>query len=250
MDKTKKTYNLSFAIIAALFFYSKSVANEHHDFDINDRIYKKYNQIEVYDPYERFNRSMLKLNKVVDKFIIKPPTQIYNTIVFAPIKRRISSFIGNLHDPLNSMYGMAQLKPKVAFDSFFRFFINSTFGILGLFDVASKMGLKKIELSFGDVLGHYGVKEGAYLILPILGPSTVRNGVGALVDLCAAPINMVHFKDDSKFKNYYYGLRIIVARDKMLGIDKTISDISLDEYIALRSFYYQKIAHQSFQENN
>jgi phospholipid-binding lipoprotein MlaA len=157
----------------------------------------------------------------------------------------VSSFINNLKEPLNMVYGIIQLKPKVAFDSFFRFFINTTFGILGLFDFATPAGLKKQNISFGQVMRHYGAKEGPYLVLPIFGPSTVRDGVGTLVDMTADPVNFVTFKDRIKFRNYYYGATILVKREKFIGADKTLSEISLDEYAALRNFYYQKLIKQS-----
>jgi phospholipid-binding lipoprotein MlaA len=239
-----------FILTLSVLYSSAAIAEEnkvdnYENFDIDDDFYKNFDQIKIYDPYEKFNRSVFKFNKVVDRFILRPPAKIYHVIAPSPVKRRVSSFISNLSEPLNMVYGIMQLKPKVAFDSFFRFFINSTFGILGLFDFAESAGLKKQNISFGRVLQYYGAKEGPYLVLPILGPSTTRDGIGTIIDISADPVNFVKFKDRVKFRNYYYGTTIIVEREKLIGPDKTLSEISLDEYAALRNFYYQKLIKQS-----
>ena len=152
---------------------------------IDDDYYKQYYSFEIHDPYEKFNRKMYKFNKIVDKYIIKPPAEMYGTIMPKPAKKGVNSFINNLKEPLNLLYGIIELKPDKAFNSFFRFFINSTFGILGIFDVAELAGLKKENASLGNVLKQYGVKQGPYIVLPILGPSNVRDGFGTIIDIRA-----------------------------------------------------------------
>ena len=237
-------------ILALSFFYCTcSIADENilnsvddEDFEIDEDFYKSFNQIKIHDPYERLNRSIYRFNKVVDKFIILPPTKIYSIVVPSPVKRRVSCFISNLKEPLNTVYGILQLKPKVAFDSFFRFFMNSTFGILGMFDIAKEAGLKKHDVNFGNVLRYYGAKEGPYLMLPLLGPSTVRGGVGIIVDTIADPVGVINFNNKEKFRTYYYAGRVIVAREQLIGNEKTLSEISLDEYATLRNFYYQTLS--------
>jgi phospholipid-binding lipoprotein MlaA len=211
-----------------------------NDFDIEDDYYERYYAFKVQDPYEKFNRKMYKFNKVVDKYIIKPPAATYGAVLPNPAKRGVNSFINNLKEPLNLFYGIIEFESDKAFNSFFRFFINTTFGILGIFDVAEQAGLKKDNSSFGGVLKHYGVKRGPYIILPILGPSNIRDGFGTIVDIGVNPLNFLKFKNDKKFLKVYYGTSLIVEREKFIGLDKTLSEVSIDEYAALRSFYYQK----------
>lgn len=211
------------------------------DYSLDNDYYDQSYNLKIYDPYENFNRKVYKFNKIVDKYIIMPPAAMYSVIVPNSAKKGVNSFVSNLREPLNVIYGVIQLKPNVSFNSFFRFFINSTFGILGIFDVAELMGLKKSNRSFGDVLKYYGAKQGPYIILPILGSSNFRDGFGKVIDIGGDPINFVKFKNDKKFLRVYYGTSLIVEREKFIGTDKTLSEISLDEYAALRNFYYQKL---------
>ena len=211
------------------------------DYSLDNDYYDQSYNFKIYDPYENFNRKVYKFNKIVDKYIIMPPAAMYSVIVPNSAKKGVNSFVSNLREPLNVIYGVIQLKPNESVNSFFRFFINSTFGILGIFDVAELMGLKKRNRSFGDVLKYYGAKQGPYIILPILGSSNFRDGFGKVIDIGGDPINFVKFKNDKKFLRVYYGTSLIVEREKFIGTDKTLSEISLDEYAALRNFYYQKL---------
>lgn len=215
------------------------IGDEEYSLD-NDYYDQTYN-FEVHDPYEKFNRRVYKFNKVIDKYIINPPAQIYAIIIPNRAKKLVKSFITNIREPLNFFYGVIQLKPDEALNSFFRFFINTTFGMLGIFDVAELMGLKKKNVSFANVLAYYGARRGPYIILPVLGPSNLRDGFGSVIDIGADPINLVQGKNKKKFSRIYYGTNIIVSRGKFIGVDKTLSEVSLDEYYALRNFYYQKL---------
>ena len=241
-------FNIKLFIVFGLFLTTLMLLNvrgedvvDEEDYSLDNDYYDQNPIFKIYDPYENFNRKVYKFNKVVDKYIIRPPAEIYGAIVPNPAKKGANSFVSNLKEPLNIFYGIIQLKPNEAFNSFFRFFINSTFGILGIFDVAELAGLKKHNASFGGVLKYYGAKQGPYIVLPILGPSNFRDGFGNIIDIGADPINFVKFKNDAKFLKIYYGTNIIVTREKFIGADKTLSEISLDEYAALRNFYYQKL---------
>ena len=168
---------------------TEPINDEDYSFD-NDYYDQSYN-FKIYDPYENFNRKVYKFNKIVDKYIIRPPAAMYSVIVPNPAKKGVNSFVSNLKEPLNVIYGVIQLKPNESVNSFFRFFINSTFGILGIFDVAELMGLKKSNRSFGDVLKYYGAKQGPYIILPILGPSNFRDGFGKVIQLWGRVIYII-----------------------------------------------------------
>ena len=248
-------YKCLVSALVLSFFYCVCVIGStfndpnNEDLKVDEELYKNFHQVRIHDPYEKVNRSIYKFNKVVNKFIIVPPIKIYSTIAPSLVKKGISSFIDNLKEPLNTLYGILQLKPKVAFDSFFRFFINSTFGMLGMFDVAELAGLKKENISFADVLRYYGAKEGPYIMLPLLGPSTVRCSFGLVIDVAANPLNMINYKDRQKLMAYYYGGDILVARERIIGNEKTLSEVSIDEYAALRNFYYQGLAKSSGKDN-
>ena len=110
---------------------TEPINDEDYSFD-NDYYDQSYN-FKIYDPYENFNRKVYKFNKIVDKYIIRPPAAMYSVIVPNPAKKGVNSFVSNLKEPLNVIYGVIQLKPNESVNSFFRFFINSTFGILGIF---------------------------------------------------------------------------------------------------------------------
>ena len=233
-------------LVLSFFYCIYPMADTLEEFDdedlkMHEGIYATTNQIKVYDPYEKVNRSIYKFNKIIDKFIILPPVKIYSTVVPHPVKKGVYSFVSNLKEPLNTLYGILQLKPKAAFDSFFRFFMNTTFGILGIFDIAREANLKKQDISFSNVLQYYGAKEGPYLMLPLLGPSTVRDGFGTAIDIISDPVNVAQFKNKKRYKKHYYIGKVIVMREQMLDNEKTLSEISLDEYVALRSFYYQRL---------
>ncbi|AMD94376.1 MlaA family lipoprotein [Leptotrichia sp. oral taxon 847] len=136
----------------------------------------------INDPLEPFNRRMYAFNTQFDKKIAYPASRIYAAIVPKPIRTGISNFFGNFKEIPTFVNSMLQLKPGKAVNALGRFVVNSTVGILGVTDVATKMGLKKDYETMGDTLGHYGVRSGAYLVLPALGPSNIRDGIGSGID--------------------------------------------------------------------
>ncbi len=136
----------------------------------------------IHDGLERFNRGMYAFNTQVDKKIVYPASVVYGTIVPKPIRNGIANFYDNFKEIPTFVNSMLQLKPKKAVNALGRFVVNSTIGILGVNDVASKMGMKEDPETMGDTLGHYGIGAGSYLVLPGLGPSTIRDGIGSAVD--------------------------------------------------------------------
>ncbi|TNF91905.1 MAG: VacJ family lipoprotein [Gammaproteobacteria bacterium] len=138
--------------------------------------------IDVYDPFEGFNRSMYRFNYGFDRHIFLPVVNAYDYITPVPVQKGISNFFDNLLEIRNILNSALQLKPKPTATSTARLVINTTIGILGFSDPASKMGLLRHEEDFGQTLGRYGVGNGPYLVLPILGPSNLRDAGGLLVD--------------------------------------------------------------------
>jgi phospholipid-binding lipoprotein MlaA len=190
----------------------------------------------VSDPIEPVNRAVFSFNRYFDKFIFKPVAKTYKYVVPADGQDIVGNVLGNLNEPVTFVNSAFQGDFDNATHSFWRFTVNSTWGIGGLFDVAKEAGLTSREEDFGQTLGHYGVGHGAYLMLPILGPSSLRDGVGKAADSFAEPINYV---DDA----------LIVAAEKVVygihtraGLLKLIDDVeatSFDPYAAFKSLYIQ-----------
>ena len=136
----------------------------------------------IKDSLEPFNRRMYAFNTQMDRKVVYPISRVYSTIVPKPIRKGISNFYNNFSEIPTFINSILQLKPGKAANAFGRFLVNSTVGILGVTDVATKFGMKKDSETMGDTLGHYGVRSGSYLILPIFGPSNLRDAFGTAID--------------------------------------------------------------------
>lgn len=189
------------------------------------------------DPLEGFNRGVFAFNEAADKVVIKPLAQGYDTVVPLPGKVVVSNFFANLVDPWIAVNNLLQGKPREALSDVGRFLINTSIGILGTFDVASEMGLEKHNEDAGQTFGRWGVGEGAYVVLPIIGPRTLRDGVGFFVDGYADP---VWYLSDVAVRNSLVGLRLVNARAQLLPLDKTVSEAALDKYAYVRNAYLQR----------
>ncbi len=136
----------------------------------------------INDSLEPFNRRMYAFNTQLDRKVIYPASRIYAAIVPKPIRKGISNFYNNFSEIPTFVNSVLQLKPGKAANALGRFVVNSTVGLLGVTDVAKNMGMKRDPETMGDTLGHYGVRTGSYLVLPILGPSSVRDAIGTGID--------------------------------------------------------------------
>lgn len=140
------------------------------------------------DPWEGFNRSIYNFNDSVDRLILKPVAETYRDVTPQFIRTGIGNFLSNLGDILVIINDIFQLKIEQAAADASRFFLNTTLGIFGLFDVATPIGLEKHDEDFGQTLGYWGLDSGPYLVLPLLGPSTVRDTGGLVVDYSLNPV--------------------------------------------------------------
>lgn len=196
----------------------------------------------AHDPLEGFNRAMYTFNDKFDKYLLKPVAKGYRAITPKPVSKGIANFFGNLHDPGIMLNNLLQGKPKQAVSDLGRFLVNSTIGIAGLFDVATKMGMEKHNEDFGQTLAKWGVGDGPYLVLPFFGPSNVRDGAGLPVDWEMYPPN--HMEETS-------------TRDKLLvveTVDKRAQYLEAgdileqaagqDPYIFVREAYRQRRINQ------
>jgi phospholipid-binding lipoprotein MlaA len=195
------------------------------------------------DPLEGFNRAMWGLNMGLDKIIVKPVSTVYRTITPRPARRGLSRVLSNLTEPFSFINGLLQGKPDRAFNSLGRFVVNTTVGVAGLGDPASKMGMKPTPEDFGQTLAHWGVKSSAYLVLPLLGPSTIRDGVGTGVAFFADPyrIGLRESGLSTWEQRGVNAFEVVSARSDLTDAGgDTFLETSLDSYAVARSAYLQR----------
>jgi len=190
------------------------------------------------DPLEGYNRAMFRFNDGVDKAVIKPVAQGYKAVMPEFARTGVSNFFANLGDLWIGVNNILQGKLGEGASDFGRFALNSTVGVLGLFDVASNAGLDKHNEDFGQTLGRWGVGSGAYVVLPILGPSTVRDGISLFaVDWHGDPLWHV---GNVPTRNELYGVRAVDTRANLLDASRLAEEAALDQYAYVRSAYLQQ----------
>jgi phospholipid-binding lipoprotein MlaA len=192
---------------------------------------------QVYDPFEKLNRKIYHFNSVVDYFLLRPIAKIYDRITNDYTKARVGSFVNNVTTPLTFVnYGL-QADYNNGAKSFWRFLINTTFGIGGLFDVAGKMGLNVQSQTFGSTLARYGVAPGPYLVLPLLGSTMMRDATDPI--FTNSYLNPLSYAANRNTRYIFYGGKLVHERAAVLPLTDYIMHNSLDPYIAVRSSVYQ-----------
>lgn len=191
-------------------------------------------QSQPVDPWEGINRPLYAFNEVFDGYIVKPVTLTYNKALPAFARRGVSNFLDNLDDVNVIANDLLQLKMNNAMRDSGRLLLNTTAGLGGFIDVASEVGLYKNYEDFGQTLGHWGMGDGGYLVLPFLGASTVRDTVGFIPDTLLNPIGWVR---DSETRAALFALDTI---DTRLGYLAAESMITGDEYEFVRNAYLQR----------
>lgn len=188
------------------------------------------------DPYESFNRKMFSLNLTLDKWILKPTAKAYVAITPEPVELGVRNFFENLTEVSNIANDLLQWKWRQAGNDTARLLTNSTIGILGLFDVASRIGLVQSDgEDFGQTLARWGVKQGPYLVLPIIGPSTLRDGLASPVD--SYFLDPVTYVEPKTAAYGLRGLRLIDTRVQLFEIEDLVSG---DMYLFVREAYLQR----------
>ena len=197
------------------------------------------------DPLEGINRGVYKFNDVADKAVIKPVATAYKYITPSPIRTGVNNFFSNINTFVSTINNLLQFKFSNAFSEAGRFVMNTTFGIGGLIDVASMDKVPKYKEDFGQTLGYWGVGNGAYLVLPILGPSTVRDTTGLVVDTMAFdPISYLHDSDEVAASTILRVVQVIDKRAELLPASDLLDSASLDPYAFMRDAYLQRRASQ------
>ncbi len=197
------------------------------------------------DPLESINRGVYKFNDVADKAVIKPVATAYKTVTPSPIRKGVSNFFSNLYTVTSVLNNILQLKFANAFSEAGRFVINSTFGIAGFIDVASMDNIPRHNEDFGQTLGHWGVSNDTYLVLPLIGPSSLRDATGIIVDgITTDPLTYAHNIGEIRLHNQLRSAQIIDQRTQLLDATDILDDASIDPYAFLRDAYLQRRASQ------
>jgi len=189
------------------------------------------------DPLEPYNRAMFKVNKTTDKYVVKPVAEMYAAVTPRPARIGVTNFFQNLDDIPTALNGYLQGKPSQGLSDTFRFFVNSTFGVIGLFDVATHMGLPRHHADFGQTFGIWGIKESPYFVIPLLGPSTLRDATGLFFE---AYLEIWPWIDADDWRYALLGLEIINYRANLLDSEAIVDAAAFDEYIFFRDAYLQK----------
>ncbi len=188
------------------------------------------------DPWEGFNRTIFAFNEALDEYIAKPVAEGYQYITPEPVDQSVSAFFSNLGDVLVIVNDLGQLKFTQAASDTARFLINTTVGFFGFFDVASHIGLEKHDEDFGQTLGYWGVGTGPYLMLPLLGPSTVRDAGGRGLDFVSG-LSYTNVGENFAKQSGLFVLNNVDARADLIASEGLISG---DRYTFIRSFYLQR----------
>ncbi|CAH2893701.1 MAG: Outer-membrane-phospholipid-binding lipoprotein MlaA [uncultured Paraburkholderia sp.] len=188
------------------------------------------------DPFEPMNRAVFNFNDGLDRYVAVPVAKGYQKVTPQPLRTAVSNFFSNLGDLTNAANELLQLKITDATQDIVRFAFNSTFGLGGLLDWATPAGLPKHHQDFGLTLGRWDIPSGPYLVLPLFGPSTVRDSMGLVVDVKFNPLNYM----EPAVRNPLYVLQFVSVRSDLLGATDLLQQAALDKYSFVRDAYMQQ----------
>jgi phospholipid-binding lipoprotein MlaA len=191
-------------------------------------------QLKNPDPFESFNRGMFAVNDVLDRFMIRPLAKGYDWVTPDPIQRGVGNLFANMYDFNSAINGVLQWRWEGVAQSSGRFLVNSTVGLLGVFDVATRMGMRPYRTDFGHTLAIWGVDAGPYLMVPFFGPRTMRSGAGTIFDTYTS---IPTYIDNVRLRNSLWGLELVDGRARLLNTEDLMSG---DRYIFIRDAYLQQ----------
>lgn len=198
------------------------------------------------DPLEPMNRKVALFNDVLDDNVLTPVARGYRDYTPSPVQTGVSNFFRNLSDVSSTLNNGLQLKGRDAAESLMRVMVNTTIGVYGIFDVATDIGLQRHPEDFGQTLGYWGVPSGPYLVLPLFGPSTVRD---TSVLPLETSVDLVRQHDDVPVRNRAMTLRIVEKRASLLQTSDLLSGAAIDKYSFTRDSYLQFRRNQVFDGN-
>ena len=199
----------------------------------------------VDDPLEPMNRAMYAINKPIDDHVMRPIAQAYLDYVPALIRQGISNEFGNIDDFFSGINGLLQNKPEKAGDDFGRVLVNF-WGLFGLVDIASDLGIPKGNEDFGQTFGYWGIPQGPYLFVPLWGPTTVRDGTGSLIRIWYGPVGYLPYVP---LRNIIYGIGAVDLRANALGATSMIDEAALNPYTFVRRAYLQRREYMVYDGN-
>jgi phospholipid-binding lipoprotein MlaA len=189
------------------------------------------------DPWEGFNRKVFAFNEAVDKALLEPVAEAYRAAVPSLVRRGVSNFFGNIGDAWSATNHLLQGKVEAGLEMGFRFAFNSFFGVAGVIDIAGDMGLARRSEDFGQTLAVWGISSGPYLVLPLLGPSTLR-------DTAALPLDRYYASTGRYFSDYNIyavgSLQVVNLRAELLDASKLAGEVSLDKYTFFRDAFFSR----------
>ena len=191
------------------------------------------------DPWESFNRPVYRFNDTVDRYALRPVARAYERYVPEVLRFVAGNFVSNLGDLYTAANQLLQAKPLAALQDLTRFVVNSSVGFFGIGDVASGLGLPKHYEDFGQTLGVWGVPSGPYVVLPLLGPSTLRDAPARIPDTWYGSA-LTWVNDDVALRNSAFGLKVVVDRASLLQGEQVIDGVALDRYSLIRDGYLQR----------
>ncbi len=195
-----------------------------------------------YDPWEPLNRRVHAFNNVVDRAVAKPLAKAYVAAVPRPVRLGVGNFFNNLGQPVSALNALLQGKPKQAGQSIGRFAINSTLGLVGVFDPATRFNIPQRSEDFGQTLGVWGWKKSRYVELPLFGPRTVRDVFGLVGDAPLAPLQYI---EEDKVRVFLQGLQLVDTRTQLMALD-SLREGAADEYALFRDGWMQRRQYQIF----
>ena len=235
----KKIINIKILFIIAYFFLNGCASSP-------DTTGKQEN-----DPFESINREIYAFNDGADEYIIGPIAHAYRYVVPNPVRDSIRNFLLNLKTPLSAINATLQGDFTRGLSAVGRFAVNSTVGVLGLFDVANYIGLEPVDEDVGQTLGAWGVEPGPYLILPFLGPTSTRDLAGKVGDWVIDPVGLYLIRED--YGDFLLATKVTKALDTRVQLDGVIEgtrENSLDPYAIMRTMYLQRRARQIANEES
>lgn len=192
---------------------------------------------QAHDPLEPFNRNVSQFNTAVDDMVLRPAATAYREVTPDLVRTGVHNFFENIRDVWSFINAALQLRPREASENFLRFNVNTVFGLGGLLDVASEMGIERTRLDFGQTLGRWGVPAGPYLVLPIFGPSSFRDAAGFSIETRG---DLVQGLDDVPLRNSLTALRAVETRANLLRATTMLDGAALDPYSFTRDVYLRR----------
>ena len=189
------------------------------------------------DPFEPFNRHVTDFNEGLDRVLLRPTATLYREKVPPLMRTGVSNFFGNLSDAWSAINALLQFRLHDAEENLARFHLNTMFGVFGIFDIASDLNIERHREDFGQTLGRWGVPAGPYVVLPLFGPSTLRDTIAMPVDRRYDPVSFI---DPAGTRTARYALRVVDVRSNLLRVSNVLEEAALDRYSFTRDAYLQK----------